>query len=156
MIGTNTQIVSATLSNSGVGFAVPVDLAKRVVPNLIANGEHVYSFIGISGIGLSNALRDGLGVGNSQRGAYLTSVSPAGPAEAAGLRADSGTFIQTGDSLDAQFDGDLIVAVDDRRVDSMDFLIAYLVFNTSPGDDIVLTVLRAGREELVVVTLAQR
>ena len=156
VIGINTQIRSESGSSSGVGFAVPVDLAKRVVPNLIANGEHVYSFIGISGIEGNNALRNGLGVGNTQRGAYITEVRPGTPAEDAGLRADSGSFDQTGNSVNARYDGDLIVAVDGRPVNSMDNLIAYLALNTSPGDDIVLTVLRAGHEELVVLTLTQR
>lgn len=156
VIGINTQIRSESGSSSGVGFAVPVDLAKRVVPNLIANGEHVYSFIGISGIEGNNALRDGLGVGNTQRGAYITEVRPGTPAQEAGLRADSGSFDQTGNSVNARYDGDLIVAVDGRPVNSMDNLIAYLALNTSPGDDIVLTVLRAGQEELVVLTLTQR
>ena len=156
VIGINTQIRSESGSNSGVGFAVPVDLAKRVVPNLIANGEHVYSFIGISGLEMNNVLRDGLGVGNSQRGAYITEVVPGTPAQAAALRGDSGSFDQTGNSVNARYDGDLIVAIDGRPVNSMDDLIAYLALNTSPGDDIVVTVLRAGLEELVVVTLTQR
>ncbi len=156
VIGINTQIRSESGSNSGVGFAVPVDLAKRVVPNLIENGEHVYSFIGITGLVLNNDMRDGLGVGNTQQGAYVTSVSPGTPAQDAGLRADSGSFNATGGPLNARFDGDLILAIDGREVESMDDLIAYLALNTSPGDDIVLTVLRGGQEDLVVVTLTER
>ena len=156
VIGINTQIRSESGSNSGVGFAVPVDLAKRVVPNLIENGEHIYSFIGIRGIEPDNDIRDGLGADNTQQGAYITGVEPGTPAEDAALRADSGSFDLLGDPLNAQFDGDLIIAVDGRDVRSMDDLIAYLALNTSPGDDIVLTVLRDGEEELVVVTLTQR
>ncbi len=156
VIGINTQIRSESGSNSGVGFAVPVDLAKRIVPNLIETGEHSYSFIGITGIELNNAIRDGLNVDNTQQGAYITSVSPGTPAQDAGLRDDSGTISSTGGPINAQFDGDLVVAVDGREVDSMDDLIAYLALNTSPGDDIVLTVLRAGQEDLVVVTLSER
>lgn len=156
VIGVNTQIRSESGSSSGVGFAVPVDLAKRVVPNLIENGEHVYSFIGISGRELNNTWRNGLGLDNTQQGAYITDVRPGTPAQRAGLRDESGTVDQTGNLLNPQWDGDLIVAVDGRPVESMDDLIAYLALNTSPGDEIVLTVLRAGREELVVVTLTQR
>lgn len=150
VIGINTQIRSESGSSSGVGFAVPVDLVKRVVPNLIENGEHNYSFIGITGTELTNALRDGLNVANTQQGAYITEISSGTPAQAAGLREDSGSLINN------EFDGDLIVGVDGQDVKSMDDLIAYLALNTSPGDDIVLTVLRAGQEELVVVTLTER
>ncbi len=156
VIGINTQIRSESGSNSGVGFAVPVDLAKRVVPNLIQNGEHSYSFIGITGRELSNSLRDGLGVDNTQQGAYITDVSGGTPASTAGLRAESGDFNIQGELVNGQFDGDLIVAVDGQDVRSMDDLIAYLALNTSPGDDIVLTVLRAGQQDLVVVTLTDR
>ena len=156
VIGINTQIRSESGSNSGVGFAVPVDLAKRVVPNLIKNGEHKYSFIGISGLELTNRMREGLGVGNTQQGAYITDVTPRTPAQEAGLRADSGTFNLQGDPINAQFNGDLIIGVDGRDVKSMDDLIAYLALHTSPGDDIVLTVLREGEEELIVLTLTQR
>jgi S1-C subfamily serine protease len=156
VIGINTRIQSASGSNSGVGFAVPVDLAKRVVPNLIASGEHVYSFIGIRGIEPDNELRTGLGVANTQQGAYITNVEPGTPGQDAGLRGDSGSFGQTDSSANARFDGDLIVAIDGRPVNSMDDLIAYLALNTSPGDDIVVTVLRAGQEDLVVVALTQR
>ena len=83
-------------------------------------------------------------------------MRPSTPAQDAGLRAESGTFDLNGNPLNAQFDGDLIVAIDGRPVESMDDLIAYLALNTSPGDDIVLTVLRAGQEDLIVVTLTQR
>ncbi len=156
VIGINTQIRSESGSNSGVGFAVPVDLAKRVVPNLIENGEHRYSFIGISGCELTNDTRNGLGVDNMQQGAYITDVSPNRPAQEAGLRADSGSFNLECEPVSAQFNGDLIIGVDGRDVKSMDDLIAYLALNTSPGDDIVLTILRDGSEELVVLTLTER
>ena len=156
VIGINTQIRSDSGSNSGVGFAVPVDLAKRVVPNLIANREHVYSFMGIRGLELDNTMRNGLSLKNGQRGAYITAVEGGTPAQKAGLLGDSGSFGINGTPVNPQYDGDLIVAVDGRPVTSMDDLIAYLALNTSPGDDIVLTVLRAGQQELIVLTLTQR
>jgi len=156
VIGINTQIRSESGSNSGVGFAVPVDLAKRVVPNLIENGEHVYSFMGIRGLELENTMRAGLGLKNGQQGAYITSVEANTPAQKAGLKGDSGSFGVNGAPVNPQYDGDLITAVDGRQVNSMDDLIAYLALNTSPGDDIVLTVLRGGQEELIVLTLTQR
>lgn len=156
VIGMNTQIRSESGSNSGVGFAVPVDLAKRVVPNLITEGEHEYSFVGISGIELYNELRDGLELPNTQQGAYITRVEPGTPADEAGLTGDSGAITPTGSLANASFDGDLIVAVDGRPVESMDDLIAYLALNTSPGDDVVLTVIRDGQEENIVLTLTRR
>ncbi len=156
VIGINTQIRSESGSNSGVGFAVPVDLAKRVVPNLIENGRHDYSFIGITGTELNNELREGLNLDNTQQGAYVLSVGSGTPAEDSGLRPETGTITASGNTANADFNGDLVVAVDGQGVESMDDLIAYLALNTSPGDDIVLTVLRAGQEDQVVVTLTER
>lgn len=156
VIGINTQIRSESGSNSGVGFAIPVDLAKRVVPNLIANGEHRYSFIGITGTELNNAYRDGLSLENTAQGAYITDVSDGTPAEDAGLRGDTGDRGLNRILIDPNFDGDLITAIDGQEVDSMDDLIAYLALNTSPGDDVVLTVKRGGTEDFVVITLTER
>ncbi len=123
---------------------------------MIANGEHVYSFIGISGLELNNTMREGLGVGNTQRGAYITDVRPGTPAQEAGLRDESGSFDQNGNSVNAQYDGDLIVAVDGRPVESMDDLIAYLALNTAPGDDIVVGIFRDGVEIAIPMTLGAR
>lgn len=156
VIGMNTQIRSDTRSSSGVGFAVPVDLAKRVVPSLIEDGEHEYSLIGITGIEVHRELRENLGLADNQRGAYITGVQPGTPAEEAGLQGDSGNFNDTGNLEDLNYDGDVIVGVDGQPAESMDDLIAYLALNTSPGDEIVLDVIRDGQQISVVVALGSR
>ena len=146
VIGMNTQIRTTSDSNSGVGFAVPVDLAKRVVPSLIENGEHSYSFIGISGGGVDREIRETLGLDIDQTGAYISRVESGTPADRAGLIGDASTA----------FSGDIIVSVDGQKVDSIDDLITYLSLYTSPGEEIVLGVLRDGQEIVVTVTLGTR
>jgi 2-alkenal reductase len=146
VIGMNTQISTSSSSSSGVGFAVPVDLAKRVVPSLIEDGEHSYSYLGISGGDVNRTVREALGLGAGQTGAYIEQVQPRTPAAAAGL---------IGDGSNA-YGGDIIVSIDGQKVDSIDDVIAYLSLYTSPGEDVVLGVLRAGQEIAVTVTLGSR
>ena len=147
VIGINTQIRSQSGSNSGVGFAVPINLAKRVIPSLIETGSHEYSFLGIQGIALNRILREGLGAEVDQNGAYVTYVSPNTPADESGLMPDSGNYT---------YDGDLIIGVDEHPVDSMDDLIAYMALNTKPGDSIILHIIRGGQKSEINLNLSTR
>ena len=151
VIGVNTQIVSETAQSSGVGFAVPVDLVKRVVPSLIENGEYVYPLMGISGNEVELTLRENVGLPANLVGAYVTSVSPNGPADLAGIRGDSGTQFSG-----LNFDGDVIVSINSVRMESMDDLIGYLALNTSPGEEIIVGVFRDGVEIALPMTLGAR
>ncbi len=147
VIGVNTQIYSFNSTNSGVGFAVPVNLVKRVVPDLIETGRHEYSVMGISMLWLTPQWREQLGLPDHQKGAYISRISPTGPADKAGLRGDSGTRELLGD-------GDIIVAVDGVTIDDADDLRRYLVLQTEPGDDIVVEVVRDGEVAAIPLTLA--
>ncbi len=152
VIGVNTQIVSETRQSSGVGFAVPVDLVSRVIPSLLEFGEHTYALMGISGLEVDLGVRENVGLEGDVVGAYVSGVTPNGPADTAGIR---------GDSTAAQFntptyDGDVIVSINSIRMNSMDDLIGYLALNTAPGDDIVVGVLRDGVEIAIPLTLGAR
>lgn len=147
VVGINSQIASTTGVNSGVGFAIPVAAVQRIVPNLIAQGEHAYSYLGASfddEISLSDQSQLGL---PQTQGAYLVSVTAGGPAAQAGLIAADP---QTGRG------GDLIVQVDGQAVHDFADLNRYLVFDTSPGQTIQLTVLRDAQEVVVPLTLGER
>ncbi len=147
VVGINSQIASTTGVNSGVGFAIPVVAVQRIVPDLITQGEHAYSYLGASfddEISLSDQSQLGL---SQTQGAYLVSVTPGGPADEAGLIAANA---QTGRG------GDLVVKVDGQAVQDFADLNRYLVFNTSPGQTIELTVLRDGQEVVVPLTLGVR
>ena len=152
VIGVNTQIVSETRQSSGVGFAVPVDLVNRVIPSLLEFGEHTYALMGISGLEVDLGVRENVGLEGDVVGAYVSGVTPNGPADTAGIR---------GDSTAAQFntptyDGDVIVSINSIRMNSMDDLIGYLALNTAPGDEIVVGVLRDGVEIAIPLTLGAR
>ena len=138
--------------NSGIGFAVSSNIVKRVSPSLIKNGSYAYPFLGISSLPeLSLPVIEALGLKN-QTGAYVTGVVGGGPADKAGIK--------TGDqptSLPGLFaGGDLIVAIDGRPVKVFDDLLRYLITHKSPGDTVVLTVLRGEETVEFEVTLAKR
>ncbi|GMV34197.1 MAG: hypothetical protein DCC59_09630 [Chloroflexi bacterium] len=138
--------------NSGIGFAISVNIIKRVAPALIENGKYDYPYLGVSSAS-SLTLTEVKTLGLTQfTGAYVTAVVPGGPADRAGIRAgETPTEIP---SLLAG--GDLIIAIDGREVRSFDELLAYLITNKGPGDEIVLRVLRGDEQVDITVTLDKR
>ena len=150
VIGINTQIKSSSRQSSGVGFAVPVDLVKRVVPSLINDGQHSYPLMGISGNEVNILLRERASLPRDILGAYVNRSAPGGPADLAGIRGDSSL---TG-SLN--FDGDVIVSINSIPMKSMDDLIGYLALNTAPGEEIIVGVFRNGSEIAIPMTLGSR
>jgi 2-alkenal reductase len=153
-IRTDSSTASGEPVNSGIGFAIPINLIKRVVPALISNGKYEYPYMGISALQselMSLKVINELGL-KSMTGVYVTGVTSGGPAEKAGLVGGSTPTSLTG--LDAG--GDLIVAVDGNPVKIYDDLIGYLVDNKSPGDQIVLTVLRGDKKVDLTLTLTKR
>jgi S1-C subfamily serine protease len=137
--------------NSGIGFAVAINIVKRVTPSLIANGKYDYPYLGISSLpDLSLTEIDALGL-QSFTGAYVTSVNPGGPADKAGIRAGDQT---TSTGLNAG--GDLITAIDGQTIHNFDDLLRYLINNKVPGDTVVLTVMRGQEKVDIPVTLDKR
>jgi S1-C subfamily serine protease len=141
-------------SNSGVGFAVSINIVKRVSPDLIANGTYEYPYLGITSSGTDLTLQQQEELGLSQStGVYVTSVTSGGPADRAGVIGGDQNNL-TNDGMPKG--GDLIIAVDNRPVANFNDLISYLVENKSPGDKVTLTVLREGKQMTIDVTLDKR
>lgn len=147
--GTN---VTGEPVNSGIGFAVPSNIAARVVPVLIEKGSYDYPYIGISSISdLTLSEIEELGLPR-QTGVYITSVVPGGPADQAGLQAGSRPT-----SIENLFaGGDLIIAVDDKPILVYNDMLGYIIQNKSPGDPVVFTIIRNNKEMEVTVTLGKR
>lgn len=141
------------LSNSGIGFAVPIDIVKRVVPYLIRDGKYDYPYLGIvSRENLTLIEKEALGFSSETMGAYVIEVPVNGPASDAGLR---GGTVET-KFPDLPTGGDLITAVDGELIRSFSDLLAYLVTNKSPGDEMEITVLREGQELVLKAILEKR
>ena len=160
VVGVNRAIVTNNTNavgqptNSGIAFAVSVNIVKRVAPYLIRDGSYDYPYLGISFLGEEFMTLDtieALGL-QSYNGAYVVDVTKDGPADQAGIRA--GNTPSRINGLNAG--GDLITAIDGRPIRTFDELISYLVTNKSPGETVVLTVLRDGKSLDVKVTLGAR
>lgn len=158
VIGVNRAIRTTNFTdsgqpvNSGIGFAISINIVKRVVPVLIEKGKYDYPYIGISSVDeLSLPQVEALGL-KRFTGAYVTSVAAGGPAEQAGLRAGE----ETTSIPNLMAGGDLIIALDGRPVQNFDDLIKYLINNKSPGDVVVITALRGEEEVDISVTLGKR
>ncbi|HEY3311908.1 MAG TPA: trypsin-like peptidase domain-containing protein [Anaerolineales bacterium] len=153
-IRTDASNVTGEPVNSGIGFAIPINLVKRVVPAIIQSGKFEYPYMGISALQsdlMSLDVINELGL-KSMTGVYITGVTPGGPAEKAGVKGGSTPTKLTGLSAG----GDLVVAVDGNPVKIYDDLIGYLVDNKSPGDQITLTVLRGDTTIDLTLTLTKR
>ena len=155
VIGVNTQIISRSGANSGIGFAVPINTAKRVIPELIEHGQYQYAWLGISGNSLTPDVAELMDLPRDTRGTLVIDVTKDGPAEAAGLQGSDRSKLLEG--VELRLGGDIIVAIDDTPVLTIDDLIGYLVDNTRPKDESVLEVIRGdGVREEIEVTLDQR
>jgi len=139
--------------NSGIGFAVPINIVKRVAPVLIAGKKYDYPYLGLS-FRSNMSLLDFEALGIKQTyGAYVVDVTTGGPGEKAGIRAAKRT---ASDTSGLGTGGDLVVEVDGRPVLVFGDMIGYILENKSPGDKVTLTILRDNETKEVVVTLGKR
>jgi len=155
VIGVNAQIETAngTAANSGVGFAIPVSILKRVVPSLISNGSYDWAWLGVRGQSLDWTLVKAMNLPVEQ-GAYLWQITNGGPASKAGLLGADKTVTVEGRSVDVG--GDVVTAINGQPIFSFDDLLIYVALNTSPGQEITLTILRNGASQDVKVKLEPR
>ncbi len=154
VIGVNTMIISETGASAGLGFAIPVNVVKKVVPALIKDGFYAHPWLGIRGYTITPELVEALGL-PVDRGALVGEVTPGGPAAKAGLRGGRRTVRVPGYVEPVQAGGDIIVGIDGNRVTGMDSLISYLDF-TEAGQVVVLDVIRGTERLSIKVTLGQR
>lgn len=147
LVGMNTAIASSTGENTGVGFAIPVNTIKRVVPQLIEYGQVTRPDLGIARVYQRD---DGL---------MIAALVPGGPAEEAGLRgfrlvrtrSRKGPYIVEETRIDKS-QADVIVGIDGQPVQTVDDLLA-LIEQKKPGDRVVVNVIREDRKVDVPVTL---
>jgi S1-C subfamily serine protease len=155
VIGVVDQIETTGISsgNLGVGFAIPVSIIKRVAPALIETGHYDWPWLGVSGYTINPPLVKAMNLPVEQ-GAYVSSLTDGGPAQVAGLRGNTKTVTQDGRTVDVG--GDVITAIDGQPVKTFDDILVYLSLQTSPGQDVMLTILRDGQYQDISVKLGTR
>jgi S1-C subfamily serine protease len=155
VVGVNYSIRSTTGTNSGIGFAVPVNTVKRIVPHLIEEGTYRYPYLGITSQSvLSLAELAGPLELPVTRGVLVSEVTPGAAAAEAGLRGGDREVEVMGVPVKAG--GDIIVAIDGYELLDFDDLIAYLVRETEVGQEVMLTVIRDGKYLEIPMTLGER
>ena len=156
VIGVNSQIISGSRSSSGVGFAIPANLTRRVAAALIANGKMTYSYLGISGEDVGLSVIETLGLPNDFGGVVVSEVLADGPAVNSGLREIAEMRTRGAGAL-VGMRADIITAIDSQSIRGMDDLVTYLARRTAPGQVVTLTVHRdGGREVRIPIRLGSR
>jgi S1-C subfamily serine protease len=156
VVGINAQIRSAsgTGNDSGVGFAVPIDAAKRSVQQLISNGHVTYAYVGITTDNMTPSLARALGY-KVEHGALIVDVKPGSPGADAGLHGGNREVNVLGvQNLTAG--GDVIVEINGTPVRGADDVVRIVSSALKPNDVAVFTIVRNGQRKKVAVTLAER
>jgi S1-C subfamily serine protease len=154
VIGINSQIETGGSSrgNVGIGFAVPIDTAQKVLPQLKKSGHVERAWLGVSSLTIDGSLR-GLSL-PAKEGALVQDVQKGSPADRAGIRGGS-ISAQLADGTPVQLGGDVIAAVDGKPVHSSDDLAAD-VDGKSPGATVTLKVLHGSDSRDVKLKLGKR
>jgi S1-C subfamily serine protease len=145
MIGINSQILSPAGGSVGVGFAIPVNTAKRVIPQLIKYGSVIRPTLRVDGVGVESLADRGIKL-PVPKGLLLYSVMRGGPADTAGLRGLSR------DASGRLVLGDIILSVGDTPVGSLDDLYRALE-DRKVGENVEVDVFRNGKTEKVSIKL---
>lgn len=154
VIGINSQIITTSESNAGIAFAVPVNIAKKVIPALIIDGFYEYAWLGISGLTLTSEISEYNNLALDIRGALITEVVPASPADIGGIKgSDSSIDV---DGIPLPVGGDIVVNINGSSILSIDDLVSYLVNYGIPDKIITFTVLRNGEYIDIEVKLGTR
>ncbi|HVW01377.1 MAG TPA: trypsin-like peptidase domain-containing protein [Planctomycetaceae bacterium] len=143
LIGMNTAIASRTGQSAGVGFAIPVNLISRIVPQLVKKGHIVRPEVGISR------------VYQTEEGLQIALLTPGGPAERAGLRGPQMARKRRGPFVIERLDrslADLIIEVDGKSAKTADEFLG-LIERHEPGEEVIVTVIRDKRELRIPVRL---
>lgn len=136
LVGINSGIATTNRGNIGIGFAVPINLARSVTASLITHGVVLRGYLGVSSETLTADLAESLGLPRETRGVIITDLSPAdGPAAKAGLARE-----------------DIITGINGRTITSRDDL-RLLIAQLAPGTKVAIQFLRDGKSQTAEATL---
>jgi serine protease Do len=155
VVGVNAQIQTSdgSRSNSGVGFAIPVSIINRVVPDLVKDGKHSWAWLGVRGGSVTPTLVKAMKL-PIDSGAYVSEIISGGAADKAGLKG-SDDQVKT-DTTSIEVGGDVITAIDGQPVTVFEDILVYIALHTSPGQKVTLTVLRNGKYQDFTLILQER
>jgi len=153
VIGINTAIQTETGEFSGVGFAIPSNTMKKIVPILIQTGHYKHPWLGVSGITVDPDLADSLGL-STHSGFLIENIVSDSPASKAGLHASNQT--KTVDGIKYKYGGDIITGIDSIKVTKLEDLLNYLQDYKYAGDTMIMHIVRDNKTMDVTLTLQER
>ncbi len=151
VIGINSAIYAPTGTTAGIGFAIPINTARRVANDLITQGRVRRAVLGAEGRALWPGLADALGL-PVQQGILVERVTPGGPAAQAGIRGGTRTALLGLQQL--HVGGDVLIAINGNPVAGQNDL-NLLLNRSQPGDTVTLTIIRDGKKMDVTVKLGE-
>jgi len=151
VIGINSAIFSPSGTTAGIGFAIPINTARRVAEDLISKGKVRRATLGVEGRAIWPDLADALDLGVRQ-GILIERVNPDGPAAQAGIR--GGNRVVRAGLQELRIGGDVLVAINGKEVASQADL-NLLLNRAQPGDTVTLTIVRDGKKMNVTVKLGE-
>jgi len=155
VIGVNSSILSQSGGNEGVGFSIPINVVKRVAPELIQSARYRHPQVGVSTVALTDLspqAKQQLGYQPNQKGLLVEQVTDG--AQDAGIQAGT-RRVQLGNQT-IMVGGDLVVGIDGQPVTTGGDLRGWIENNKHPGDTTTLSVLRNGQRVDVPITLSER
>jgi S1-C subfamily serine protease len=151
VIGINSAIFAPTGTTAGIGFAIPINIARRVAEDLISKGRVSRATLGVEGRALWPGLAEALHL-SVEKGILVERVNPGGPAAQAGIR--GGTKSVLAGLQELRIGGDVLVAVNGKPITSqMDLNL--LLNRARPGETVTLTIIRDGQKMDVPVKLGE-
>jgi len=154
VIGINSLIISRSGGNQGIGFAIPINSVKKIIPTLIKGEKFEYPYIGITGMDLNTNLKKALEIDSEIKGVMIVDVVKGSPADLGGLLGYTGTVSDNDNSY--PFGGDILTAINTIPIKSMSDLLTLLFSDYSPGDSVIFTILRDSISFDLDITLISR
>ncbi len=151
VMGVTVAIQSTSGANSGIGFVIPANIVRKVVPELIKSGHVNHPWMGITGTTLTADLAQQMRLPQDQQGVLVLEVTPGSPADKAGLRGGNRDISVDGNTYPLGWD--VIIAIDGQTVKRFEDLTSYLFNQTQVGQKVTLTILRDGRQQRLSLTL---
>ena len=155
VVGLNTAGLSSGQFSSGIGFSIPSDTLRIIVPALIANGTYLHPWIGLAGTDIIPEIALALGL-EEARGVLVTEITPGSPADKSGIRGGDMPVTNITGFEELRLGGDIIMNIDDQKVNKTDDLLSYIETNKQVGDTVTMTILRDGNLIEIGLVLGSR
>jgi serine protease Do len=155
VIGINSAIFSNTGVYAGVGFAIPSNTVKKVIPSLIEKGSYDHPWLGIIGTDITPAIAEAMNLNLTEaKGFLVTGINANSPADKSGIK--GGDRVTKVNGIEMELGGDVIVGIDGKPVRKIDDILTHLEREKMIGEQVTVTLIRNGEPLQKIITLEER